>query len=278
MQQYKLTILASSSAINGAYNISPNGDSFQLNFSRPIIMPKEAINISIRSTFASIWYVTPNIHTGINDKMYFSYLGTPYNITIAEGLYSLYDLSESINIEINKLALPSLISLTGISATQQTVINYNNNGVRIDFTQPQTFASLLGFDSYIYPNNGSPSYTPHDSVVGETSISDNKAALNNINYYLVHSDIVSYGIYQGGTYNQTIMQVPIDVEPGSLIIYTPYNPDVIPANDLAGQLKNGARFWLTDQNNNPVETLGEEWSIKLEIVYWLPNELQNKCL
>ena len=93
----------------------------------------------------------------------------------------------------------------------------------------------------------------------------NIAKFNQVNYFLIHSDLVPEGIRINGSFEQTIMQVLISVSPGSQIVSTPYNPPRISCPNLAGSFVNRAKFWLTDDKFRLVNTNGEAYSVRIAI-------------
>ena len=131
-------------------------------------------------------------------------------------------------------------------------------GSSIDFTQADTIRDILGFNSQIIG----------PSVVSEENFdSDNVAAFNNIEYFVLHTDLVSYGLRTNNRYTQAVAQVLIEADPGSQIAHQPNNPPEISCTELIGIKKNNIRVWLTDQANRLVNTAGETYSMRLVIYY-----------
>ena len=120
---------------------------------------------------------------------------------------------------------------------------------------------ILGFNSAVY----GPYINAPVNILADTT-----AAFNTVNYFLIHSDIVSKGVRFNNTYNQTIAQVLINVAPGSQIVSTPFNPARSDASDLAGSRRSNLRFWLTDDQDRPVNTNNENWSARIVIHYSRP--------
>ena len=183
-----------------------------------------------------------------------------FNITIPQGLYDLTGLNSSIARELEIQGAPAFITLNPDEATQKVEMRFNFAGVSVDFTQPNTFKDILGFDSDIYGPFTQP--TP--------ILAPNTAAFNTVNYFLVHSDLTNKGIRFNNSYNQTIGQVLIDVPPGSQITSQPRNPAKINAPELAGATRTTLRFWLTDDANRRVNTNNEYWSARIVIHYLRP--------
>ena len=64
----------------------------------------------------------------------------------------------------------------------------------------------------------------------------------------------------------------IDVAPGSQIVYKPFNPARINADDLIGASRTNIKVWLTDDLNNRVNTNTESYSLRVVIRYQVPVE------
>lgn len=185
-----------------------------------------------------------------------------YICVIPQGLYdlSLFNSAVMRSLE-NQGALfdpDPILSFSADSATQRVEISFYYNNVSIDFTQPNTPRDILGFNSAVY----GPYLTNPFSIVAP-----NIASFNQINYFLIHSDLTYRGIRFNNSYNQTISQVLIDHAPGSQIISKPFNPARINASELAGGNRTNLRFWLTDDKDRRVDTNGEDWSARLIIRY-----------
>ena len=208
-------------------------------------------------TASEIWNSFPNILTAEN-KLYISYNGVQYILTIPQGQYSLQTLTNTIERElINGGAPANLVKLSADPPTQKVEIIFSQANISIDFKQPDTIRNLLGFDSKVISS----------SIAGEYVLADNTARFNVVNSLLIHSDLVRQGIQINGAYTQTIAQIYIDTEPGLQILYRPFQPTPIACDHLAGQLINTMKFRLTDELNQNIDTNGEDWSIRLRITY-----------
>ena len=133
--------------------------------------------------------------------------------------------------------------------------------MNVDFTQADTPRNILGFDSAVYgPYAGAPLNV----------LAPNVAQFNQVNYFLIHSDLTNKGIRFNNNYNQTISQVLIDVAPGSQIVSKPFNPAKINVPELAGAKRTNIRMWLTDDENRAVNTNGEYWTCRIVLHYLKP--------
>jgi len=137
-----------------------------------------------------------------------------------------------------------------------------NIGTSIDFTVANSINDLLGFDAVVVGVS---------TVVDELFDAQNVASFNNIDYFVIHCDIVSRGIRTNDKYSQAVAQVLIEAPTGSQIIHQPQNPEEIPCNELISNKKNIINVWLTDQDNNRVDTAGENYSFRLVIYYLVPS-------
>ena len=264
----EISLIVSSDPSQGASNVSTDGSSFQINLEGGnLIVPKDAKSCEVRVEQSTIWWSIPNIITGVNDKFYItapdtSDVSTSYTIIIPQGLYDLPMLNLTIQRELQnqqaKISPKPVISLVADDATQKVGILRNYTDISIDFTQPDTFREILGFNSQTISANASAPLT---------TIADNTASFNTLNYFLIGSDIVSKGIRFNSEYNQTIAQILVDVAPGSQIVYQPFNPARCDASNLIGSKRTSLRFFLTDDKNRRVNTAGEYWSARIVISY-----------
>jgi hypothetical protein len=271
---HELNILASSDPLNGAANISTDGSRFTVNLDEPISIPPDALNVTIDIEEATVWWVVPNIETGVNDLLYLTVPNvadvlTSYIVTIPQGLYDRSGLSQAIQRELSnlgaKISPESTIILSEDDATQKVEIRLPYLGSTINFTFAQTPREILGFDSQVI----GPTIIAPDTV-----LADNVAAFNTVDYFLLHSDLTNQGIRINNSYSQTVAQVLIDSPPGSQIVFSPFNPARVSAQDLAGAKRSRLRFWLTDGRNQAVNTNGEYFSMRLSIRYLMPHTLR----
>lgn len=188
-----------------------------------------------------------------------------YIITIPQGLYDLSGLNQAVQRGLEnagaKIDPNPLLVFSPDDATQKVELRVNYDNVSIDFTQPDTPRVILGFESLVY---GTYPTAPIEVLA------PNIAEFNQVNYFLVHSDLVNKGIRFNNRYNQTISQVLIDVAPGSQIIHKPFNPAKSNAQELAGSKRTNLRFYITDDRQRQVNTNGEFWTARIVIDYLLP--------
>ena len=266
----EISMIVSSDPLAGAINRSTDGSYFEVQLQDGLQLPKDALNVNIAVEEATIWWVIPNIITGENDTMYITGPDTldviqNYVVVIPQGLYDLSGINQAILRELEnqgaKIDPDPLITLTPDEPTQKVEMRFDYATVSVDFTQPDTPRIILGFDSQVLgPYAGAPL----------NILADNIAQFNQVNYFLIHSDLTNKGIRFNNNYNQTISQVLIDVSPGSQIVSRPFNPAKINAPELAGAKRTNLRVWLTDDLDRRVNTNGEYFTARIVIHYLRP--------
>lgn len=266
----EISMIVSSDPDAGAINRSPDGSYFEVQLQDGLQLPAEALNVNIAVEEATVWWVVPNIITGQNDRMYITGPDTldvvqNYVVIIPQGLYDVPGINQAILRELGnqgaKVSPETIISLTSDATTQKVEIRFNYTSVSIDFTQTDTPRIILGFDSLVYgPFAGAPINV----------LAPNVAQFNQVNYFLIHSDLTNKGIRFNNNYNQTISQVLIDVPPGSQIVSRPFNPAKVNAPELAGAKRTNLRIWLTDDKDRRVNTNGEYFTARIVIHYLKP--------
>ena len=268
----EINLLVSSNPNAGARLVSADGSAFSVQLQDGIKIPSDAKNVNVSVEEATIWWVVPNIITGVNDRIYITAPRalddalTAYNIQVPQGLYDLTALNDTVLRELEnagaKVNPDPVINILADDATQKVEFRFNYVGTEIDFTQPDTFRGILGYNSAVLgPNAAAPFIY----------LAPNVAAFNTVNSFLIHSDLVTKGLSLNGNFNQTVAQVLINVRPGSQIVSTPFNPAKSEAQELAGAIRTTLRFFLTDDQDRPVNTNGEYWTARIKISYLHPH-------
>jgi len=267
--EYQIPLIASSDPLNNASNITQNGSRFTVNFSRPIIVPKDAEYCWLTVEQGTVVFNTPNILTDVNDKItiYFNNGVDPilqYDLVIAKGLYDVDHLQSAIQQQLTNMGAASdAIQLIPDTATQRLSIKFRQY-YQVDLTVADNFSNILGFDERLVP------LTPA-AIDNQYEPGDREARFNTILYYLIHSDLAGgYGIRVNNRFRDVILEVPINnVNAGSQISYEPQNLQKVPSPTLIGKIVREANFYLTDDRSNPVDTLNEIWSVRLNIHYFM---------
>lgn len=259
----EINFIVTSDPNNGAINVTSDGARFDVLLETPFHIPVNASNVTLEVQAATIWWTTPNIITGVNDRFYLDDNGTPRNITLGQGLYDRVNLGAAINTQlVNSGGADGLITISEDTATNKIILTANAVAQTIDFTQADTFRDILGFNSQtLGPNVASPF----------NWIGTNTARFNVVNYYLVGSSLVgSRGLRFNNIYRGIIAQVLIDERPGSQITFAPYNPAKTNVNHLRGTRISKITMSLMSDTGSLVNTGGEYWSVRLVIRFSIP--------
>jgi hypothetical protein len=247
---------------SGSQQLSSDGSQFSVSLNLPISIPRNAIEANAGVLQANIWNTSPNISPAFNNNVFtFTTLQAPagtYTIDIPAGLYSLEGLNTYISSQIVNLGLPSnLISIGGDFATQSSIVLFAFAGDSVDFTVPNSVRTVLGFNSEVIlaPSNDYSFY------------SENAAAFNRNNSYIIASNLVSQGIPVNNQSAGIIALVPINVTPGLQIVFQPQNVVWFDISELIGQIKLNISFRLLNQNLLPTPTSGDYWSFVILIKY-----------
>jgi hypothetical protein len=262
---YEIPLLVSSNEAAGAFNVNEQHSRFDVELPQPLSIPKMAKNITVSVTNATIWYTSFNVSEELkNNHFYLDVSGDAvYNVTIPDGLYDLKSIAHAVNVGlVNQGVDSNIITFIGDPASQKVVINFTRAGLRVDFTGANSCLEIMGFSNAVHP----AAYTTDIySLYGTTT-----AYFNTIQYFLIHSDIVSGGIPVNGKSTSVIAQVLIDGPPGSQLIYSPNNPIYIPSQRLAGMNLSRLHFWITlDDGVTQPNLNNEHYSVLLVIKYQL---------
>ncbi len=267
MTEYEIPILTSSNALDGAQQISSNirdaGSIFYITLQRPIEVPRNAINCTIEVQKATVWFVTPNILSTLNNQFYLIHLGTPYQASIPQGLYDINGLQSAMEREITAVgAPPNLFNLLPDGPTSKVNIRINQAGTQIDLDHTDTFEVILGFDQQLVPA------APSVGVFNQ--LGDTEAQFNTFNSYLVHCDITE-GFRTNGNFANNIDEILIDVVPGQQIVQKNVLATRIPAPTLIGSKLKTIKMWITTESNEPINMNGEFWTTLMVIRYRIPS-------
>lgn len=257
--------------------LSTNGDEFFVTHYKPLGIPRTAKNILLSVEQAELFWVSPNILTGVNDlfKIVDANAGgaldtgvapQTYNLVFPQGLYdittfntTLIQLQEDAGM-ISSLYSPPrpFITASYNISSGKVILIANYTSLSIDFTIAQTPREILGYDSQTL---GPSTQVPTNWTA------DNLAVFNTITSFLLHTDLVENGLQLNKELFQIVAQVLINNTVGKQIRYQPFNSSVVDASKLAGNLNRTWKFWITDQNSDPVNLQGEAWSMRIRITW-----------
>lgn len=253
-------------AMPGMSTLSANNARFTLNMEQAFFLDPGVENVGLFVNNATIWNLVYNISQSLGNNHFYVFQDPfpVFNLVIPDGSYSTADLSSTINsLLVAAGGTSGLIALTENFATQRVILQIDGTlagagGAQVDFTPADTCRDVLGFNAALQPAVPTNVFT---EIPG-----DNRAAFNNLNFFKVHSDI-GQGFRDNEQFDNTIAIVPLTARPGSQIVYQPFNPPRSDASRLRNHLTRTIQVWITDENNNEVNT-NEVWSVQL-VVEWL---------
>ena len=262
----RLDLDVTSDPAGGAINVSANKARFEIQLEQPIHLPADAVHARVRVEEATVWNTVFNVSAGRNNNhIFITDAGATIDVTIPDGNYSTASLSSAINREYVALGGASgLVSLEEDFPTQKVIAVVDGTvatapGGQIDWSvaRTNTFRDLVGFNAQLVPA------APTLALVNQ--LGDNEANFNTLEYFKLHWD-GGQGIRTNNSFSQTLARVNIDRPPGSQIVYAPFHPASSEAGTWVGTPRNHLVFWLTDQNDEEVDT-GEIFSMRLVFLW-----------
>jgi hypothetical protein len=252
-------IIASSA---NSLGLTADKSSFYINFDEPFEVRD---NSYIEIVKSAVWWNIFNISSALNNNKFQLLLNpaTPIDITIPDGLYSLSQLSTTINNLLTNEGVGTEITLLEDSSQQKAYFQFTNacgptaGRHQIEFTDgvvPNNCRQILGFNSRLVPLVDEPA--------GHSAYADTTADFGSITGFNIHCDLVNKGIPLNGQFSQIISQSPIVVSPGSLNTYLPYSLVRIPVGTKK-KVKT-IRFYITDQLNSKI-SLNDDWSVEFNL-------------
>jgi len=237
---------------------TPDGSTYRLYLSEPIEVPREAFNASVSVMNATFWFNFPNI---IGKAWHVRLDGVYYTTAIPDGLYGLGELAASLSRFLTNLqADPERITISGDDATQKILFTFNGDpDDELLFVDESSLYRILGVDLGTII---SPAATP------EIISAANTAQFNSVNSVTFKTNIIR-GIPKNGLFDGTIVQIPLTVFPGSQQTYEPPIKFEIPSPELIGRKVHDVELRICDENGEVVNTLGETFSVSLNISYYI---------
>ena len=290
--------LFSSDPNNGALNVSDTGSTFFVQYDTPIFVPPNKIGApTIQCVDATIRHTTPNVSTlaGPTHRAAITFHGdgpllVNVEVTFERGLYSVQEIEQAMwdamestgNLPVSAGGnAANLFEITVNQATGKARVVTRYQGIRIYIASafpitPLTAGEANIFDLLGFAGDPDIQTTVFPAVV--TPIIEVRQAftasatgtLSQIESYHVHCDLVDDGMRINNTYDSTVANVFIDVEPQAQIQFRPFFPPTSTATSIVGQGRTNVRCWLTDEKGNLVDCNGETWSFRLRLVYELP--------
>jgi hypothetical protein len=181
--------------------------------------------------------------------------GGEVNITITAGNYTAAGLASTVQAAINASTLDNF-TVTYDSSTYRFTFT-DTDVVAFDFlwdtgtNADETIGELLGFD------------TSADSASATTHTSDNATIVTGDPTILVKSRIITSHMINKPYYNNArsdiLFSVPVDVNPGSVILWQPRFGQKLCFGDKTSF--DEFDFALVDKNGNEVDLNGAAWTL-----------------
>jgi hypothetical protein len=187
----------------------------------------------------SAYYSVPNVDEDNNQFHY----GEGKRIVLPVGSYELSDVAAYLREELKKEDIT--FTILANNNTLQLLIKCS---VVIDFTQPNSIGSLLGFNKTVLAAN-------------EAHYAENMVDIIKLNTIDIQSNISS-GAYINGVPSHSLHMFAPKVAPGFKIIEAPHNIIYLPVDVT---VIDKLALKICDQNGHLVNFRGEEITIRLHI-------------
>lgn len=267
MQNKTTALFVSSDTALGAFNVTSGIDRFDIQFKNTLDIPLTAKNITLQLTQATIFWTVLNISVEKANNLFRLKVdgdpGSPFDITIPDGLYGVSDLNDAINRElINEGLAGGLVLLTADNSTGRVLLTLTEVDLQVEWIVGSMFL-LTGF------NSGQEVPAAGFTTAAFSELAPNVANFSDVSSFLAHTTLLgASGIPIGDTEAQVLAQIQITVPPGSQINFAPFQPIKLAVPHLIGQKINEATFYLTDQLNRSVDFNEENFTFLLELK-WL---------
>jgi hypothetical protein len=185
------------------------------------------------------YYSVPNIDANNNQFHY----GNGKVLTLPVGSYELNDIAVLLKTELKKENI--IFKILANNNTLEVILKCS---VEIDFSKPNSIASLLGYDSIILAAN-------------KDHYADRIVDIIKVNAIDIQSNISS-GAYINGVPSHSLHMFAPKVAPGFKIIEAPHNIIYLPVDVT---VIDRLTLKICDQKGNLVNFRGEEITIRLHI-------------
>lgn len=277
MYTTRISWFLSSNPELGAVETNSKGGRFTVQLDEPFTIPHNATNVNVSLLQAIVWNSTTNVVDGVNNRLFYRLNDgvSTYDlfVAIAPGNYDLHSLSEALEAAMfrNVPSLPvgsfQLYLRGGYCALLMTVRGaiYMD---RIYMAAVNDVARLIGFNQQILVYTNTTTVGSSQTFVSENAppIKDGTRKL------LLSSTLVDKGMRVNGKYSQVLSVVDFgQTPPGSQLIYTPPQMQVVPTDQGAGRTISSVQSLLTDAATGDVIDTNEEfWSYIAVLSYDQP--------
>jgi len=236
----------------------------------PLVLDKTR-NHYCRVLSASIPYVTPNVSAALKNNFVAFQLSVGGDVItsyLPDGRYSIIDLQNSLNelISTNSGGVyTDIMRLCPYESTGKSIVEVTNfpEGFSLFYNNDiaggiTNVFNLLGF------NSDHADFVP--TYNNQIDTSDNKVNLNNLTTIHIVTNIIEDS-YLSGNLTNVVASVTPDVSPYMCVIYNP----PVPIDCLVNMhVITNVVIELRDQNFNPIDMVGETFTVTMQIYENIP--------
>jgi hypothetical protein len=255
--------------INSSQRVSGTSNDFVVFLKQPLVLKNQKNYFQVRVDKAIIPHTIKQINSSNNVLSYtFTRTGVNYNgsITLTAGNYTILTLISEFQ---NKLVASIYV---GLGYTVTFPLSYNRNTGTVNFvmngTDGVTSSLLLKFSTnpklgLVFGVTADISLSYNTLNVGTIVTSSQNVNVNPTTYLTIRSNTLKQrqnyeSIVEKDVYADILAVVPINVSPGSFIIY-----DRSPQTELVNNIIDVLEIYLADNQNYSISLNGLEWSISL---------------
>jgi hypothetical protein len=272
--------------------VSANGSRFKVNLLSSIKVPPQARGVEVLCTEFTMPHVNPNISADFPQEPANNQLHLVYNngfnpiayisLTLDKGNYSPSSLNLEIQTKLSQVLIPSTETLAYFSPTSiQVSANGGSQRVILSLAKELTVRVSGAVDNNVMPILGWPLTGPDlvPAFDGHIFVAPSVAQLNRVNTYLLHAPSLlgnSGGIPVNNSPQTILATMQATVPAGDLLAVEPRHPTPIQAGHLREETGNDYDFYLTDEQLRSIDTLGEFFSFKVVVRYYLYKSIPSR--
>lgn len=222
--------------------------------------PNEVMTLKlINATFPNSWY---NLSvSSSNNKLDWSEGTSNYSITIPDGSYNIYELTEQIITLINNANSNAITyTFTYNEITNKLTINSNSSTLTtFKFSNDDSCRRFLGF------SNEDKTLTTSSSLISDRAvdITDTQNSLYVRVPNLSNSRVVESST---GKYSNILAQIPVDLSRNSFFVYEPPNPFEM---EITNNSISSIEISITFQDENErVHFNRADWEVNIELSFY----------
>ena len=254
-------------------------DKFRVGFNPPLKVPRNAIQPTIALIGFDSFYTYPNLtsaaqlrFTATGSGTFGAVSGVAQTVSFPKGLYSVAAIQGILSDYLVASTLSdTLLTISGNDATQKVTFVASGlaAGDTLVIDAGNTSDELLVLLGFTQSADGAAvtSVATMTGVAGTTSqlveapfVANFGDSLSHVN---VHTSLSSGGIGISGTSTDVVGAIVPNTGVGGQITYQAPFPLHCSCEHLRGSTTTSATFYITNQNNVPLDTNGDHWSLQL---------------